>query len=144
MIRSIAFALAAMAGLSVGAAVAESGFTIPIDKDFQDGDITWSGDAAGKAYIFVFDFRVGDGYVYLCGAGKFIDASTQLITRKIMRKSYVDYKGAQVLTDISYFTKVPYNSDLRSAKATCRATTVPAKGAKGTFTLEIAGGHFRL
>lgn len=135
--------LAFTAAVAATAAYCED-FSIPVDSDFQDSDITWQGDAAGKGYLFVWDIRVGDDYVYLCGAGKFTDPSTQQITRQVLRKSFVEYNGKKVLKDISFFAKVPFNADLRSAKATCRATTVPANAANGDFTLKTAGGSFRL
>ena len=137
------FLMTACLSLAAGMALAGD-LQIAVDPDFQDGDITWRGDAAGKGYEFVFDFRDAGGVVVLCGAGKFLDVTTKRITQQMMKKSYVEFNGKRVLQDISFFTKVPFNADVKKATATCRATTVKTKDAKGDFTLQLAGGSFRL
>lgn len=119
-------------------------FSISVDDRFSEDEITWQGDVSGNAYVFVFDIRAKDGWLYLCGAGKFTDPTLRNATRNILRSSFLEYNGKKVLKDISYFATVPFQNDLKSAKATCRATTVPSNVRNGDFTLQVAGGNFRM
>ena len=119
-------------------------FMVPVTKNFQEDSVVWQGDIAGKSYQYVYGLAAIDGKIAACGVGKYLDPTLTGPTRQFLRKSHVEFNGEVVLTDLSFFTKVPLKADLRAAKATCRLTTVPAKGRPGDFLFVFAGGHARL
>ncbi len=139
MIRSVSLLLATVAGLSAGSAFAGPDFTVPVDKDFWEGDVTW--DGFGKGYEFLWILTVMKDQMVVCGAGKYLDASNRANTVEVLRKAKVKLDGKTILTDLTFFTKLPKAGDLMSAKATCRSTGMALpKGAKHV-EIEFSGRY---
>lgn len=117
-------------------------YTVPVTENFRPGEVSWS-DGYSKAYTFVWGLTVIDGEVAACGAGQYRDPTTMHPSKKMMQKAFVVYDGKKVLTDLSFFTKIPVSADLMQAEATCRKTGIPAASAKGQFGMTIPGGQAR-
>lgn len=140
MIRSLTCALATVVGLSNGAAFAASDYTIPVDKDFWDGEVTWD-SGLGRAYEYRWILTVIKDQMVVCGAGKYLDPTTRSNSLQVMRTAKVKLDGKAVMKNLSYFTILPKSGDLMSAKAACRSTGMaPPKGAKDV-TIEYSGNY---
>ncbi len=140
MIRTFTCALATVVGLSTGSAFAASDFTIPVDKDFWEGEVTWDG-GLGRAYEYRWILTVIKDQMVVCGAGRYLDATTRSNTVQVMRTAKVKLDGKTVMKNLSYFTILPKSGDLMSAKAACRSTGMALpKGAKDV-SIEYTGNY---
>lgn len=133
------FVLAALVVLSGAGAAVAADFIIPVDKDFWDDDITWN--SMGKAYEFKWVVGENKTGLYVCGVGKFLDASTRSNTIEVLRKATVNVDGKMFMKDLTYFGKIKKGEDLNSAKAVCRQTATKwPKGAEGV-SIEFSGRY---
>lgn len=130
--------LGAVAALAFASTASASDFAIPVDGDFNEDGIEWNG-GLGKAYEFRWDAVLSDGAVAICGAGKFLDATTRQATVGLLRKAKVILDGKVVMKDLSYFAKYPKSQDLGKVKATCRSTGAKPAGKNSAVELDISG-----
>lgn len=125
------------------AALAQQSLRVPVDEHFSAGDLTFDGEL-GTFYRFMWDVRLVNGTLAVCGVGKTLDPTTSGFARRMLRKATVKLNGKPILTDVSFFTAIKSRHDLVSATATCQVTGFPPpKGDKVDLLLDFGYGTFR-
>ena len=127
----IGLALAA----SAPAARAEKTFTIPVDKSFDDLDLSWSNGQT--TWRGVWSVVLGsDKAIALCGAGALMDARAGAVTAKWQNGMRLKLNDKVIAKGISHFTKLKSTDDPRKAKATCVSTGVKVPKGKADLLLQ--------
>lgn len=125
------------------AAAAQQTLKVPVDENFDAGDLTFDGEL-GTFYRFLWDVKLVNGTIAVCGVGKTLDPTTSGFARRMLRQAKVTLNGKPILTDISFFTMIKSRHDLASAAATCQQTGfAPPKGDKAELLLDFGYGTFR-
>jgi hypothetical protein len=129
--------LGAVLGLSLAALPLQAGdFTVPVDSDFWEDNLTW--DVTGKGYEFRWLVFERGGQLAVCGAGRYVTVANKAQTQQLLRNGKIKLDGRTILTDLSFFTKVMSDAGLASATATCRDTGAKAVP-NSKVSLDISG-----
>ena len=132
-----AFCIAGALVASAPAAWAEKTFTIPVDKAFDDIDLTWN--TGQTTYRGVWNVIVGPGNtIALCGAGATTDSRAAVVNSKWQNGMRLKLNGKMIHKGIGHFTKLKSTADPRKAKATCVSTGVKLPKGKVDLLLEAA------
>ncbi len=130
-----AFCITVALAVSAPAARAEKSFTIPVDKDFTDLDLTWSNGRT--TWRGVWTVILGpDKKIALCGAGAVMDAGAATVNAKWQNGMRLKLNGKVIHKGIGHFTKLKSTDDPRKAKATCLSTGVAAPKGKAELMLQ--------
>jgi hypothetical protein len=129
-------AVAAVVCLCCQAAQAKPKITrqVPVTDAFVPLDLRWSSDQV--TYKGLWKVLVSaDGFIEICGAGRYLDASRSTETRQWLYAIYVTLNGKKILKDMTFFSDVKGRGDLRKADAACRSTGVRAPD--GDFSVSL-------
>lgn len=139
--RGYSLVLAVVGGLVFSQASAASDFTVPVNKDFWEDGVEWSG-GIGQVYSYRWVVTGIKGQLAVCGVGKFTNPTGRMQTIGLLRKAEVLVNKKVILSDISFFGRAQNADDLGSAQAVCRWTGVAEP--KGQYTIDMnLGGQAR-
>ena len=121
MIRSLALALFGTLSLACAAPAqtVPADFSVAVDGDFTESDIRFTGEL-GTVYRFMWDARALNGRIAICGTGVFLRSRARSTVRGMLRDGYIEYGGARILEDLSYFTAANTVNAMRAGEANCR------------------------
>ena len=133
------FALSSLVAMAMSVASAQAGdFTVKVDSDFWEDNITWTG-GLGNANDFRWSVIGFKGKIVVCGVGHFNDPVTRMQSRELMRKAEVLIDGKSVLRDITFFATVKKGADLSKATANCRETGATEPNRQYKIRLKMGG-----
>ena len=133
------FFMPSIVAMVMSVASAQAGdFTVKVDGDFWEDDISWTG-GLGKAYDFRWLVIGHKGRIAVCGVGHFNDPVTRMQSRELMRKAEVLIDGKSVLRDITFFATVKKGADLSKATANCRETGAAEPDRQYKIRLKMGG-----
>lgn len=143
MLRTLAFSLFVVLGTisAVQAQTIAADFSVQIDGNFTESDIRFTGEL-GTVYQFMWDARVVEGQIAICGTGVFLRGRARGAVRGMLRDGYIEYGGARVLEDLSYFTRANTVNAMRRGQANCRYLTDSTRR-NGRLTLIFGDGVVR-
>ena len=123
-------------GLAGGTAVAKPKITrlVPVTAAFVPLDLRWSSDKVTYTGLWKVLVAAG-GFIEICGAGRYLDASRSTETRQWLYAIYVTLNGKKILKDMTFFNDVKGKRDIRKADAACRSTRVRAPD--GDFSVSL-------
>lgn len=121
MLRKFAVSLFLLIGTipAVQAQTVAADFSVAIDGNFTESDIRFTGEL-GTVYQFMWDARVVNGQIAICGTGVFLRGRARSAVRGMLRDGYIEYAGVRVLEDLSFFTRANTVNAMRSGQANCR------------------------
>ena len=132
------FVLAALVALSGAGAAGAADFSTKVTKEFWDDSISWNG-GIGKAYEFKWSVMDNKGQLIICGVGKFLDPTSRMQTRDLLRKATVSINGKPVMKDISFFATEKKSVDLATSQATCRSMGMATPRGEYDIGLDVSG-----
>ena len=143
MFRAFAVSLFILFSMSPGvqAQTVAADFSVPIDGDFSESDIRFTGEL-GIVYRFMWDARAVNGQIAVCGTGVFMRARGRSGVRGMLRDGYVEYAGARILEDLSFFTRANTVNAMRAGQANCRYAADSTRR-NGPLTLVFGDGVVR-
>jgi len=143
MFRTLIVAFVCCLGLvpTAEAQTAAADFTVEIDGDFTESDIQFTGEL-GIVYRFMWDARVVDGQIAVCGTGVFVSSRVRNTVIGMLRGGHIDYGGVQVLEDLTYFNRANTLNAMRSGQANCRYASDSTRR-NGPLSLVFGDGVFR-
>ncbi|WP_417207042.1 hypothetical protein [Antarctobacter sp.] len=101
---------------------------VPVGAGFSHGELNW--DTNMGDIKFAWSVMGINGAAYVCGATSATKSFAHRNTTKAFRKAWVKASDRKVMSDLSYFTRAPRNTDLKTVKARCKALPGNAGQAK--------------
>ncbi|MEJ6394135.1 hypothetical protein V8J82_12755 [Gymnodinialimonas sp. 2305UL16-5] len=126
--------------ISAGSPAAAQTFQVPVTGDFREGDITFTGQY-GTVYYFLWDARIQDGRLAICGVGYTRDARFRTTIRRMARDGSLRINNSEIPFDMSFFTRATTRPSLTTTAATCQF--VPGAPTSGQLQMRFGDGVFR-
>ncbi|MCY4336750.1 MAG: hypothetical protein OXC60_19010 [Litoreibacter sp.] len=110
-----------------GPALAQNKVTrqIPVDSEFNDVSMRWSGATPG-GYKALSKLIVVNGVLELCGVGVSTNIQLNQAIAKGLRGGKLKFDGKTVVKNFSFFAKARSERALRKTPANCVSTGHPA------------------
>ncbi|WP_323771124.1 hypothetical protein [Antarctobacter sp.] len=130
MFRTIVSSVfAVVLSLSAGGATAQQTLLeVPVGAGFTHSELGWDTNM-GKIDIAWSVLGI-NGATYVCGATSATKSFAHRNTTKAFRKGWIKVNDRKVMSDLSFFTRAPRKTDLKTVKARCKALPGNAGQAK--------------
>lgn len=109
-----------VAGMSSAGLTAEVTRSIKVDGDFQPANIRYAAAVSG-GYDALIALKANNGYIELCGVGKYTNMQLRQFVRKGVRTGRLKINGKVVLKNFLFFANA--KGPLKASAANCARTT---------------------
>lgn len=117
------------AGLSMSAAAAGERETVvqkrPVDAQFLRAELSFD-DRPKPGYVLKWREAVIGGKIAICGVVAFTDPQLLSQSKSVLRTVFIQYDGAVIMRDMSFFARAPSEARLDTTHANCASTGVTA------------------
>jgi len=114
-------------------------FQINVDGEFSEETLQFTGGVA-PPYSFMWDMRVVNGSLAICGVGHLRDSRFRDTIRQILRGGVVTVNGQEYPVDLNFFSRARTRNAMSGTPATCQSV-VAFNGGQASFRL--GAGTFR-
>ena len=108
--------------------------TIPASDKFGTGKVEW--DENLGTYSYLWGVTELNGEILICGVGKYSNPAAKPETHDVMRRVRAELAETPILTDMTFFSEVGPDADLRQQVANCSRTGVPVPSGSWTVILK--------
>ena len=108
--------------------------TVPVDENFAEGGIKWSG--AGGGYEWRIRLISVDGGLELCGVLAYDGSFSRSNDRRVLRATKLTMNGKPIIQDFNYFAKVEKRTGFKGAVSNCARTSAKTPTTAVEFDIE--------